>query len=326
MSTDPGLAATPTGSNAVRWLPTWLQTALALRRLALASVIANVVIVVTGGAVRLTDSGLGCPTWPRCTDESLTPTSASAVHGIIEFTNRQLTFVLVIVAVATWTVAMVRRTERRTATLAALGIPAQAVLGGFTVLTHLNPWLVAAHFMLSMVILAVTFALWWRVRGLHEDGTIELIPVDARARLLAWLTVAVTLATLVVGTVVSGSGPHAGDVNDGRVRRTGLQTSSVAQLHADAVMVLIGLTIGLLVLVYAVRAAEHLRRATVILLVVELAQGVIGYTQYFLHLPELLVGFHMLGACLVWLAALNVVVRTEPAAVPARGQPLRTPG
>ncbi|MEO9140541.1 MAG: COX15/CtaA family protein [Jatrophihabitans sp.] len=326
VSTDPGLAPASSGPSEVRWLPARLQTAQALRRLALASVIANVVIVVTGGAVRLTDSGLGCPTWPRCTDKSLTPTSASALHGIIEFTNRQLTFVLVIIAVATWTVAMVRRTERRTATVAALSIPAQAVLGGLTVLTHLNPWLVAAHFMLSMAIIAVTFVLWWRVRGLREDGTVERLVVDPRARLIAWFTAGATLATLVIGTVVTGSGPHAGDLTHGRIRRTGLQPSSVAQLHADAVMVLIGLTVGLLVLVYAVRAAEQLRRAAVILLVVELAQGVIGYTQYFLHLPELLVGFHMLGACLVWLAALNVVVRTEPAAVPARVEPLRRSG
>ncbi|WP_368671948.1 heme A synthase, partial [Jatrophihabitans endophyticus] len=130
----------------------------------MASVVANVVIVVTGGAVRLSDSGLGCPTWPRCTSATLTPTKQYAIHGIIEFTNRQLTFVLVVIAVATWLVAMARRSQRPLATAALLGIPAQAVLGGFTVLTHLNPWLVGAHFLLSMVIIAITFALWARLR------------------------------------------------------------------------------------------------------------------------------------------------------------------
>ena len=148
----------------MRWLPARVQTGGWLRGLALASVVANVVIVVTGGAVRLTDSGLGCPTWPSCTDSLADPDQQYASHGIIEFTNRQLTFVLVLVAIATWLVAMALRRERALATVAALGIPAQAVLGGLTVLTHLNPWLVALHFLLSMAIIAVTYLLWWRLR------------------------------------------------------------------------------------------------------------------------------------------------------------------
>jgi cytochrome c oxidase assembly protein subunit 15 len=227
------------------------------------------------------------------------------------------TFVLVAIAVATWLVAMIRRRGRVLATVAALGIPAQAVLGGLTVLTHLNPWLVGGHFLLSMAILAVTFLLWWRVR----DG--EPVPRQPDlVRLLAGVTAAVVLVTLVVGTVVTGAGPHAGDLaEDGTVHRNGLSVASVAQLHADIVMVLIGLTAGLVVLVYAVAAGTAVRRAAVALLGVELAQGVIGYTQYFLHVPPLLVGLHMLGACLVWLAALHVLLRagaaraTEPAAV-----------
>jgi cytochrome c oxidase assembly protein subunit 15 len=281
-----------------------VQTIGWLRGLALASVVANVVIVVTGGAVRLTDSGLGCPTWPKCTDASLTPTKQYAVHGLIEFGNRQLTIVLAVLAVATWLVAMALRRERMLATIAALGIPAQAVLGGLTVLTHLNPWLVALHFLLSMAVIAVAFVLWWRLREMPG-----LPPVPPPARWLTWATVGVTAATLVIGTVVTGSGPHAGDTDDsGKVHRTGLQVSSMAQLHADAVMVLIGLTVGLLALVYALHAPEALRRAAVVLLGVELAQGVIGYTQYFLDVPPLLVAVHMFGACLVWLAALTVLL------------------
>ncbi|HET6876733.1 MAG TPA: COX15/CtaA family protein [Jatrophihabitans sp.] len=320
MTTAPGVAATPAPrQRSVRWLPKWLQTAAALRRLALASVVANVVIVVTGGAVRLTDSGLGCPTWPSCTAKSLTPTKQYAIHGIIEFTNRQITFVLVAVALATWVVAMVRRRERRLATLAALGIPAQAVLGGLTVLTHLNPWLVAAHFLLSAAIIAATFVLWWRLR---VDDPAVASPATSQAapavRILAQLTTLVSAATLVIGTVVTGSGPHAGDkAADGTVHRTGLNVASMAQLHADVVMILIGLTVGLVVLVRAVRVDPTIRRAADVLLGIELAQGVIGYTQYFLHVPPLLVGVHMLGACLVWLAALNVVLRSGGSPAPA---------
>jgi cytochrome c oxidase assembly protein subunit 15 len=299
----------PLGGEGVRWIPRRLRTELVLRRFALASVIANVVIVVTGGAVRLTDSGLGCPTWPRCTEGSLTPTSKLAGHGIIEFANRQLTFVLAAIAIATWLIAMSIRRERRLATIAALGIPAQAVLGGLTVLTHLNPWLVALHFLLSMSLIAVTYALWTRLRD--DAAAAAVVPVAA---VLARVTVAVAAVVLVVGTVVTGSGPHAGDKVDGKVHRTGLQVSSMAQLHADAVMVLVGLSVGLLALVYAIRLPARVRRAAAVLLAVELAQGVIGYTQYFLDVPPVLVAVHMLGACLVWLAALQLLlsVRREP--------------
>lgn len=291
----------------VRWLPQRVQTDPWLRGLALAFLVANVVIVVTGGAVRLTDSGLGCPTWPSCTDSSLTPTKQYAIHGIIEFTNRQLTFVLVVIAIATWLVAMARRRERGLATLAALGIPAQAVLGGLTVLTHLNPWLVALHFLLSMAIIAVSFRLWWRLRieGLQQAP--EAGPLPRAARALVQVTVAVTGAVLVIGTVVTGSGPHAGDTDSsGKVHRTGLDVESMSQLHADAVMTLVGLTVGLVAVLFAIGATQAVRRAAVVLLAVELAQGVIGYTQYFLNVPPLLVAVHMLGACLVWVGALRV--------------------
>lgn len=291
--------------------------AVLLRRLALTSVISNVVIVVTGGAVRLSDSGLGCPTWPRCTDDRLAVTSEASIHGFVEFGNRLLTFVLVAVALATWLVAVLRKQERVLATVAVLGIPAQAVLGGLTVLFHLNPWLVAGHFLLSMAIIAVTFLLWWRVRAAEQVALAE-----PRVRVLARFVTAVTAVTLVLGTIVTGSGPHAGDATDGRVRRTGLNPASMSQLHADSVMVLVGLTVGLVVLVQALRVGAAMRRAAWLLLAVELAQGAIGYAQYFLHLPELLVAVHMLGACLVWLAALNVWLNSERFA--RRAQPVGT--
>ncbi len=198
------------------------------------------------------------------------------------------------------------------------------MLGGLTVLTHLNPWLVAAHFLLSMAIIATTFVLWWRVR----DAAVAPLPDSVAIRALVWTTLAVTACVLVIGTVVTGSGPHAGDrASDGTVRRTGLQVSSMAQLHADVVMVLIGLTVGLVASLFATHAAPTARRAGVLLLAAELGQGVIGYVQYFLHVPPLLVGLHMFGACLVWLAALDVAVRlpsSAPAEVAAANPTLAT--
>ncbi len=278
-------------------LPAWTRAAATLRRLAMASVVANVVIVLTGGAVRLTGSGLGCPTWPSCTDRSLTPTRQYAVHGLIEFTNRQLTFVLVLIVLATLAASLLRRRERWLAVLLAASIPAQAVLGGITVLTKLNPWTVAAHFLLSIGIIAVAYLLWWRVREPARPGT----RAGTSLRGTGWLLAGLAAAVLVAGTVVTGSGPHAGD--KGATHRIHIAPSSITQLHADLVMLLIGVTAGLVLLA----GAGPVRRAGWWLLGIELAQGGIGYLQYFTGVPPLLVGIHLLGACGVWLAALNVL-------------------
>jgi cytochrome c oxidase assembly protein subunit 15 len=286
----------------------WARRPAVLGRLALVSVVANVVIVVTGGAVRLTGSGLGCPTWPSCTDRSLVPTKAYAVHGVIEFANRQLTIVLVLIALATWGAAMLQRRERLLASVVLAGIPAQAVLGGLTVVTGLNPWLVAAHFMVSMAILGVTVVLWSRLRRSGAVGT-----VPRPAAYLARLVVVITAAVLTIGTVVTGSGPHAG--SKGATHRTGLDPAAISQLHADAVMVLLGTTIGLVVVFAALRLAPSAQRAARLLLAAEVGQGAIGYAQYFTHVPPLLVGVHMLGACLVWIAALRTVLHVTADAV-----------
>jgi len=282
----------------------WLGSPRVLRELALASVVANVVIVVTGGAVRLTASGLGCPTWPKCTAASLTPTRAHSFHGVIEFTNRQLTFVLGLIAFLTLLAAYRQRRELTLAVVAFLGIPAQAIMGGITVLTDLNPWTVAAHFLLSMSIIAVTTVLWWRLRDAAQPGF-------APAVLLARLIVLAAITVLALGTVVTGTGPHAGD--KGATHRIALSPSGVAQLHADVVWVLIGLTVGLVVLLRVTGAGSAARRAAWWLLGIELAQGVIGYIQYFTHVPAGLVVLHMLGACLVWIVALRVLLTVQPA-------------
>jgi cytochrome c oxidase assembly protein subunit 15 len=263
-------------------------------RLALVNAVANGVIVVTGGAVRLTGSGLGCPTWPRCTGNSLVPTQELAVHGLIEFTNRTLTFVLTVAAVAVlgavWRSS--RRDLRRLAVVSFLGIPAQALLGGVTVLTGLNPWVVALHFLLSMALVGVATTLWLRSR---EPGVGHALINRGFATLVAAVAVAVG-AVLVVGTVVTGSGPHSGDPKAGR---TGLDPLQVSQLHADLVFLLVGLTAALLLALYATNAPDRVRRAVRDLLAVELAQGVIGFVQYFTKLPIALVLVHMAGAVLI---------------------------
>jgi cytochrome c oxidase assembly protein subunit 15 len=327
VSTSAPLDAPPHPRHVVlleRLIPRALRTATAMRRFALWAVITNVVIVVSGGAVRLTNSGLGCPTWPRCTTTTLTPTKAYAIHGLIEFSNRQLTFVVGFFALACWLVSLARRQERLLATLLALSIPLQAVIGGITVLTDLNPWVVGSHFLVSSLIILIAFALWWRVRG-----PVPALQVPVPALVLARLAVLASAIVLTLGTVVTGAGPHAGDLDaSGKVHRNGLKVSSMAQLHADSVMVLIGLSVGVLLVLYAVRAAPAARRAAWVLLGIEAAQGVVGYVQYFLHVPPLLVALHMLGACLLWLAALWVLFLIDPvvrAGAPAPGR-LRTAG
>jgi cytochrome c oxidase assembly protein subunit 15 len=223
---------------------------------------------------------------------------------VIEFTNRQLTFVLGAIALATLVAAIVQHRQVALAVLALAIIPAQAVIGGISVLTDLNPWVVALHFLTSMAAIAVTVVLWWRVRDVPPPR-----PVGPAAAALARLVLVVVAAVLVLGTVVTGSGPHAGDRNSsGHVHRTGLDVRAMSQLHADVVMLLIGLSIGLLVVLYAVRGPTRARAAAWWLVGLELAQGAIGYAQYFLKVPAVLVGIHMLGACLVWIAALRLVL------------------
>nr|WP_218907533.1 COX15/CtaA family protein [Micromonospora jinlongensis] len=274
-----------------------------LRRLALASIIANVGIVVTGGAVRLTASGLGCPTWPRCTDDSYVTTPEMGVYGVIEFGNRMLAFAVGLIALATVLAVLLHRPRRpgllALAVAVFLGIPAQAVIGGITVLTNLNPWVVGLHFLASMAVIAAAYALWRRI-GDPDGPTVAVVPAPLRA--LARVTTGVTVAVLVVGTWVTGSGPHAGDHG---AARNGLDPETISQVHADGVFLLIGLSVAL---IFAFRAvgAQRATRAAIVLVAVELGQGLIGFVQYFTHVPAILVGAHMLGSCLVLLAALSV--------------------
>ncbi len=292
-----------------------------MRPAAVASLVVNVLIVVTGGVVRLTGSGLGCPTWPRCTDQSFVPHRALGIHSAIEFGNRMLTFVVAAVAIATLVIAWRygRRAVRRLAFLLALGVPAQAVIGGITVLTDLNPWIVSFHLLVSLAMVGLSVTL---IRRLDEgDGpAVPLVPGG-----VVWLTRAVFAAgwaVLYVGTVVTGSGPHAGDVD---APRNGLDPRSLTQLHTDLVFLLVGLTVAAVLVLRTAGAPTTVRRAAAVLLAVELAQGLVGFVQYFTDLPVVLVAVHLLGASLLSAAMtwLLVSVRERVTAASGPASPVR---
>jgi cytochrome c oxidase assembly protein subunit 15 len=284
-----------------------------MRPLAAASLVANIALVVTGAAVRLTGSGLGCPTWPKCTGQSYTTTAAMGVHGVIEFGNRLLGIALGVIALACLVVAVLQRPRRRALMLlalaVALGIPGQGVIGGITVLTDLNPWVVGLHFLLSMALIAGAYALWRR-SGEGDGPPRPLVPGPLRT--LARLTALAAAVVITLGVIVTGSGPHAGDEH---ARRTGLDPEAVSQLHADLVFLLLGLSVALWFALRAAGARRSAVRAAAVLVGVELGQGLIGFVQYFTGLPVLLVAVHMLGATLVWTGALAVLwsLRTRDA-------------
>ncbi len=271
-------------------------------------------LVLTGGAVRLTGSGLGCPTWPECTAGSYTPVPHQAegqLHAWIEFGNRLLTFALIAVALAVLAhVLITKRTDLRLLALGqVLGILGQGVLGGITVLTNLHPLPVAGHLLLSIILIAGAASIYDR-----RNSTVER--VKAAEHLTANLSQAhiyLSFAVIVLGTLVTGSGPHAGDL---QARRFGFDIRTVAWIHADAVIALLGLTLALYI---AARANQIHRRRIAIFAIIALAQGAIGYIQYFTGIPEIIVAAHLLGATLVWIAAWRI--RLAMTTSPVRNQP-----
>lgn len=304
-------ARNPLAFIAERWTP----DPRTVRRAALAALVMAVVIVVTGGAVRLTGSGLGCPTWPKCTDDSITATREMGLHGVIEFGNRMLTYVLC--AAVGWAIIAARSEKPYRRSLTKLGwaqfwvVMGNAVLGGIVVLVGLNPYTVAAHFLLSTALIAVATVMWQRTR----EGDTEARPlVGAAVRQLVWFLVAVTALLIAVGTVVTGAGPHAGDSSE--VARIPLDWENVTRLHAVLAWIVVTLAFALWFVLRAVDAPRVPLNRTRELFLILLAQGVIGYVQYFTDLPEVLVGAHMLGSCLVWIATLRVLLalRERPTA------------
>lgn len=286
-------------------LPRTVDTSV--RRLAVASLIGQTLLVVTGGAVRLTSSGLGCPTWPRCTDSSLVNTPEMGIHGFIEFGNRLLTFALAAVAALMLVYLWNLRKERRDLFLLALGllasIPAQAVIGGITVLTNLNPWVVGLHFLVSMAL--VVFATLLVNRAFGRTGRFRTVPLAALPGAMRPVTAAVALFSalaVMLGVVVTGAGPHAGDAD---APRNGLDWDLFSHIHAVPAYLVTAGTLVALALVLLRRITGPIRTAVLGLLGVTVLQAVIGFTQYYNGIPALLVAAHMLGAALLMVASTN---------------------
>ncbi|MFF8639317.1 heme A synthase [Streptomyces sp. NPDC015345] len=314
-------ARNPLAFIAERWTPTQRT----VQRAAFISLAMTVVIVVTGGAVRLTGSGLGCPTWPKCTEDSLTATSEMGFHGYIEFGNRVLTYVLC--AAVGWAIIAARAQKPMRRSLTRLGwtqfwlVMGNAVLGGIVVLVGLNPYTVAAHFLLSSALIAVAATMWQRSR----EGDTEPRPLVGKAvAQLVWFLVAASVLLIAVGTVVTGAGPHAGDSSDVprmNLAPVGLDWEGVTKLHAVLAWIVVTLTFALWFVLKAVDAPRGPLARTRDLFLILLAQGAIGYVQYFTDLPEILVGLHMFGSCLVWIAVLRVLLSLRERPLPTAGVP-----
>ena len=258
-------------------------------------------LVVTGGAVRLSGSGLGCPTWPECTPGSYTPVPHQVegqLHAWIEFGNRLLTFALFFAAIAT--IVAVFRSHRRDLRFLALtqilGILAQGVLGGITVLTNLNPLAVASHFVLSIFLIAAATSLHSR----RHNPYVRTSSPHVRISQFSLLHLLLSFAVIVVGTLVTGSGPHAGDA---KAPRLDLNIQHIAYLHGGLVALLLLLTIAFY---FQGNHRYETKRWLTVFFLLALAQGAIGYIQYIQGVPELLVGTHLLGSSLVWIATWRV--------------------
>ncbi len=284
----------------------------ALLKLSTLMVFTQSAIVFTGALVRITGSGLGCSTWPECTPGSYSPTPdqpEAPLHAWIEFGNRLLTFVLLINALALMFTILKsgKRELRKLGALQILGILAQGVLGGVTVLTALNPATVAAHFLLSIILIAGALSLRQRAHG-KSPIEITLIPLVSK---LIWLHLLLTALVIFAGTIVTGSGPHAGD---SAAERFNLDSRTMAWIHADLVIALLGVSIALLIAIrlgLAGQARQVLSGRIQVFLIVALAQGGIGYIQYFTKLPEALVAAHIIGSIAVWLSAWNLFISSN---------------
>ena len=291
--------------------PVLSPTPVSMRRLALAGVVADTVIMSTGAAVRLSASGLGCPDWPQCSTADIVASKNAGqtlLNTWIEFGNRLLNFPLVIIAglifIAAWRFRPGGKRRRDLVWLAAaqpLGVVAQAVIGGIVVLTNLNPATVSVHFLVSASIVAAAVALY--VRSAEDPTTSGEPAVRRDLRLISAALVAVTCVMLAAGTVVTGTGPLAGHADTPRYK---LPLEGVTQLHADIGWLLAGLAIALVLGLRFSGAPPRALRAGWIMLAALGSQGVIGYIQYFTHLPAGLVWVHVTGSVLVWIAVLRL--------------------
>lgn len=299
------------------WLPTNVDRRV--RVVAWLNLAAQTVLVGTGGAVRLTGSGLGCPTWPRCTAESFVSTPEMGIHGVIEFGNRTLFFVLQVIAILALLFVIKYRAQRRDLFILTL-IPAcsvllQAVVGGITVLSGLNPYVVGLHFVLSIVLVVLAAVLVHRV----YSGNGPRVRVAPR-----WLSAVVHAAsffvavTILVGILTTGSGPHAGDHG---AARNGLDPELLQHVHSWPAYITLALTVVIVAAAWLI-PVPSLRLSSLLLLAVEGVQIIVGVAQARLGLPELLVGLHMVLACVLAAAMTQTVLSlTVSAVVPAEPEP-----
>jgi len=306
-------APSPTASSRVpaglrrviAWLPSEVDARV--RVFAWLSFVAEVLIIGTGGAVRLTGSGLGCPTWPRCTPDSLVNTPEMGIHGIIEFGNRTLTGLVGILALAVVVLVWRMRKERRALFVLALvvlgGIVAQAVVGGITVLTGLNPFIVGFHYIASVILVAVCAAF---LVLMHQPIGPRSLAVPRWFAGLVHATTAVLALTIVFGVLTTGAGPHSGDAAAGR---NGFDAEVLEHVHAWPGYTLFALT--LVVVVIAWRLRLPVRRWASALLAVELVQIAVGLYQARNGLPEIAVGTHMVLAALTAATMTVVVLRMK---------------
>jgi heme a synthase len=308
------------------WLP--IRVNRPVRVLAWLSVILQVVLIGTGGAVRLTASGLGCPTWPQCTAGSLVDTPELGIHGVIEFSNRMLTVVLSIVVILVFlAVLRMRKTRRDLFVLTlvqGLSIPFQAVLGGITVLSGLNPYVVGLHFVVSILLVILTTVLVYRVyRG--QRGGERLTPLWFSAG--TWLTYVFVGLTVIFGILTTGSGPHAGDNSDAKslAPRNGLSQVLLQDIHSIPAYLTFACTLVLFVAAWVAKDKPRwrsIRRFAAGLLGIELVQIIVGITQAKEGLPIVLVNIHLvLAAILVALMTAVVLAQRAPAVGgPATGE------
>ena len=274
------------------------------RRISLANLLAQSGIIVTGAIVRLTGSGLGCPTWPDCAPGSLTPVAGQVegFHKYIEFGNRTLTFLVLAISIALFVFSLVYEKKKIIiwSIFPLIGTLLQAVLGGITVLTGLHPSTVMAHFLLSIILVGISVKIY---NYFHDQSISKTLPkiIDNYVKVVTF----VGLVVIILGTITTGSGPHSGDE---LAARFDLDVRVIAWLHADSVLLFVGLIIGLLVITKLNPDSNHLYKATRNLFVICLIQGFIGYVQWFNNVPWALVSFHVIGAVITWIALANLAL------------------
>jgi len=290
----------------------------AYRRITFVAAVLLAVIIVTGGAVRLSGSGLGCPDWPNCEPGSLTPHAASDVNAMVEFVNRMFTGLVSLAVIVAVLGSLLRVPRRRDLVWLSLGLVAgvfaQAVLGGLTVLFELQPPFVMAHFLVSLALLANAIVLHKRASDPDVAARLVTEPV---VRTLGRALLVIATVVVVTGTIVTSSGPHGGDE---KAKRFDLDIRIVARVHGSSVIVFLALIVVTFWVLRRTRAPLGVQQRLGLLLVVTVAQAAIGYAQYLTGIPALLVGFHLAGATAVWAAViwfyLGLFRRDAPAELP----------